>query len=325
MASQKLDAVVMPDGTIQLEWMDGAERINQQSEISQNEIYEHYSADPSAWFFFLGFCNKKIELSPSLSFWRRFSRLFLRKLSLTPDIEEHRREIKIPFVGENLDQLLETAPLMSGGEYLHKGVFLDLWTTLHEIFTEKIAPYDGTVAEFIKSYSPDIHLIGRIYFHLVENKKSDVPFAFLATYSTRLNDAGESKHLPLKYALEEYRGDNEKLLELLVTVHNAAQQSELVADLLDSGELFHPLSWSSREAFTFLREIPLYEQSGILCRIPNWWKGKAAGISIQISIGENPPATVGMAALLDFVPDSCWVILKSQRMRPVVSCMSRRA
>jgi hypothetical protein len=302
MIYEKLEATIMPLGTIQLEWVDGTEKIDQDSSVLQNEISKLASNDPSGWLFFLGFSDKKIELSPSLGFWRGFSSLFLRRLSLTPEIEEYRGGVRLPLSDEELTQLLEAVPPMSGGEYLNREVLVGLWSTLHGIFAERIAEYDGTVAEFIKKYSPDLHLVGRIYFHLVENKKSEVPFAFLATYSTRLNAEGQSRHLPLKYALEEYRDDKGKLLLLLVTVHDAAQQSELVASLLDSGELFHPLSWSAKEAFTFLQEIPLYEQSGILCRIPNWWKGKAAGIGMQISIGEKPPSMVGMAALLDFRP-----------------------
>ncbi|MCK5231701.1 MAG: hypothetical protein KAR13_15620, partial [Desulfobulbaceae bacterium] len=82
MSYDELNAVMMPNGTIQLEWAPAAGRINKHSDL-QNEIYEQYSADPDNWFFFLGFCNKKIKLSPSLSFWRGFSGLFIRKLSLT--------------------------------------------------------------------------------------------------------------------------------------------------------------------------------------------------------------------------------------------------
>ena len=302
MSYERLEAALMPLGTIQLEWVGSAERIDQDSSILQNEIYQLASNDPSGWLFFLGFSNKKIKLAPSLEFWRGFSCLFLQRLSLTPEIEELCGRVSLPLDKEDLARLLEVVPPMSGGEYLNREVLAGLWSTLHEIFAEKIAEYDGTVSEFFRKYSPDLHLVGRIYFHLVENKKSDVPFAFLATYSTRLNAEGQSRHLPLKYALEEYRDDNEKLLSLLITVHDAAQRSELVASLLNSGELFHPLSWSAQEAFAFLQEIPLYERSGILCRIPNWWKGKAVGIGMQISIGETPPSTVGMAALLDFSP-----------------------
>ena len=64
--------------------------------------------------------------------------------------------------------------------------------------------------------------MGRVFFHLVENKDEDHPFAFLVTYSTRLNQQGKSKHLPLKYALKEHESDRDKLLELLATVHLAA-------------------------------------------------------------------------------------------------------
>jgi len=298
----ELNAVVMPDRTIQLEWTPAVGQAPKYNNKLQNEIYEQYSANRDSWLFHLGFCNKKIKLSPSLSFWRKFSGLFIHKLKLTPDIEELRDKVVIPLADEELTQLRDQIPMMPGSEYLQEEVFLDLWTTLHQIFSQKIAAYNGSAEEFIKECSPEVHLVGRIYFHLVENKNPEAPFAFLATYSTRLNNEGESQHLPLKYALEEYEGNNEKLLELLVTVHNAAEQSELVTDLLETGELFSPLAWSAKDAFTFFREIPLYEESGILCRIPNWWKGKAAKVGLHLSIGEKTPSMVGLDALLDFSP-----------------------
>jgi non-specific serine/threonine protein kinase len=298
----ELNAVVMPDRTIQLEWTPTVSKTPKYNTKLQNEIHEQYSTDRDSWLFYLGFCDKKIKLSPSLSFWRKFSGLFIHKLKLTPDIEKLRGKIAIPLVDEELTQLWDQIPMMPGSEYLQEEVFLDLWTTLHKTFSRKISAYNGSVEEFIKEYSPEIHLVGRIYFHLVENKNPEAPFAFLATYSTRLNDEGESQHLPLKYALEEFEGNNEKLLELLVTVNNAAEQSELVAELLETGELFSPLAWSTKEAFTFLREIPLYEESGILCRIPNWWKGKAAKVGLHLNIGEKTPSMVGFDALLDFSP-----------------------
>ncbi|UCF95025.1 MAG: DEAD/DEAH box helicase, partial [Desulfobacterales bacterium] len=160
--------------------------------------------------------------------------------------------------------------------------------------------YAGTVAEFIRAYSPDVHLVGRVFFHLVENKDNNYPFAFLATYSTRLNKQGKSRHLPLKYALKEYENNKDKLLELLTTVHAAARQSPLLENLLDTGDLFHPLSWSAAEAFAFLKDIPIYENSGILCRIPNWWKGRPSRVAINISVGDAQPSFVGMDAILNF-------------------------
>jgi non-specific serine/threonine protein kinase len=299
----ELSAILTPDGSIQLEWAQpAAGGLKHSSQAMQDEILARFTQDPDGWLFFLGFCAKSIPLSPSLTFWRAFSGLFIQKLKLTPDLEELRANVVIPLADEERARLLESAPPMPGGEYLTAETLSSLWEELHEIFYRKIDTYAGAAADFFKEYSPDVHLTGRIYFHLVENKDHESPFAFLATYSSRLNEAGESRHLPLKYALEEYKDDNEKLLQLLVTVDDAAQKSELVAGLRDSGELFYPLAWSSREAYVFLQEIPIYEEAGILCRIPNWWKKKTAAVTMQVSIGEKPPSMVGMDALLDFSP-----------------------
>jgi superfamily II DNA or RNA helicase len=299
----ELSAILMPDGSIQLEWISpAAEGLKHSSQAMQDEIFARFTQEPNSWLFSLGFCSKSVPLSPSLTFWRTFASLFIQKLKLTPDLETLRANVAVPFADAECVQLLESAPLMSGSEYLDNETFSSLWEELHGTFCRKIDTYAGSVADFFREYSPDVHLAGRIYFHLVENKDHESPFAFLATYSTRLNKAGESRHLPLKYALEEYKDDNEKLLKLLITVDDAGRKSKLVAGLRDSGELFYPLAWSSREAYVFLQEIPIYEEAGILCRIPNWWKKKATAITMQMSIGEKPPAMVGMDALLDFSP-----------------------
>ena len=176
----------------------------------------------------------------------------------------------------------------------------DLWDRLHAEFRNEIRRYKGPVEEFIQQYSPDVHLIGRVFFHLVENKKSDRPFAFFATYSSGLNRRGRSRQLPLKQALQEYEKDGNELFDLLSTVHRAAKESGLIERLLESGDLFHPLDWTAKEAYAFLREIPLYEQSGILCRIPDWWKGASSSLHVSISIGDSRPSMVGMDALLSF-------------------------
>ncbi len=299
----ELAAVLMPDCSIQLEWTPPASvGLNQSSHAMQNDILAHSAAEPDGWLFFLGFCSKSVPLSPSLAFWRTFSGLFIQKLKLTAGLEELRANVVVPLADEERAGLLESAPLMPGSEYLTADALTEFWEALHETFYRKIESFAGSVADLFKEYSPDVHLAGRIYFHLVEARENESPFAFLATYSTRLNADGESRHLPLKYALEEYKGDSGKLLKLLVTVDDAARQSELVASLRDSGELFYPLAWSAKEALTFLREIPIYEEAGILCRIPNWWKKKSSGITIHVSIGEKPPSMVGINALLDFSP-----------------------
>ncbi len=170
MPDQLLDAALLPDGTLQLEWLPAAEKINKHSELLQQGIYANFTANSRDWFFLLGFCNKKIHLAPALSYWRRFSGLFVRRLSLTPDIEQHREGLRIALDDDDLDQLLEAVPPMSGGEYLQEEVLHSLWAMLHEVFADKISAYAGSVAEFVREFSPDTHLACRIYFHLVENR-----------------------------------------------------------------------------------------------------------------------------------------------------------
>jgi non-specific serine/threonine protein kinase len=299
---QTLKAVLLPNGSLQLEGDTKSSKQTKSSTLLQQEIFSVYKRDQGNWLLFLGFSDVAVSLPDSLGFWRRFSGLFVHHLRLTPELEELRHQVKIPLPEQELAGLLETLPAMIGGEQINSGLMATFWSALNASFATSIRQFSGSVAEFIHHFSPNSHLLGRIYFHLVENKDDDAPFAFLATYSTQMGGDGQSKHLPLKYALQEYRDDNNKLLELLTTVYEAAGNSTLITELLESNELFSPLAWSSRDAYTFLQEVPLYEEAGILCRIPDWWKVKPTGVKLKLSLGEQQPAMVGMAALLDFSP-----------------------
>ncbi len=297
-----LQAVLLLDGSLQLEEDTKNRKQRKSSTLLQQKLFSVYKNDRANWLLFLGFSDEQVFLPDSLDFWRRFSGLFVHDLRLTPDLEELRHQVEIAPPEPELAKLLETLPAMIGGEYIDFKVLSGFWSDLNNSFATAIKQFSGSVAEFIHHYSPNIHLLGRIYFHLVENKDDDAPFAFLATYSTRMNSQGQSKHLPLKYALQEYQDDNNKLLELLTTVYKAAQDSTLVTELLESNDLFSPLAWTSRDAYTFLQEVPLYEDAGILCRIPDWWKVKGKSVTLKVGLGEQQPTMVGMAALLDFAP-----------------------
>ncbi len=297
-----LQAVLLPDGSLQLESAARGNKQTKSSTLLQQELFSVYKSDRENWLLFLGFSDAEVSLPDSLDFWRRFSALFVHHLRLTPGLEKLRHQVEIPLPESELAKLLETVPPMIGGEYINSRLLSTFWSALNTSFTTSIDHFSGSVTEFIHHYSPNSHLLGRIYFHLVENKDDDAPFAFLATYSTRMGGEGQSKHLPLKYALQEYQDDNNKLLELLTTVYEAAKESTLITELLESNNLFSPLAWTSHDAHTFLQEVPLYEEAGILCRIPDWWKVKGTGVTLKVSLGEQQPAMVGMAALLDFSP-----------------------
>ncbi|MGD9687747.1 MAG: DEAD/DEAH box helicase, partial [Desulfobacter sp.] len=173
-----------------------------------------------------------------------------------------------------------------------------LWQGFNEAFSRDIKAFKGRVSDYFREKNPDLHPAGRVFFHLVEAKNSHLPFAFMATYSAGMGANGKPKHLPLKHAIETH--DDDALLTLLSTVYKAAEKSRIVADLIDSGELFHPLAWDEDEAFGFLKEIPDYEACGVLCRIPDWWKQTASTPRVTISLGDKKPALAGLDAILDF-------------------------
>jgi SNF2-related domain/SNF2 Helicase protein/Helicase conserved C-terminal domain len=301
MSHQALSAMIRPDGLL-LEWTDTADAYPEPSRHFQQELYRRYHADPDAWLLFLSFSDPQLPLAPTLAFWRDLACSFADKLVHRPDLESLRDQATAVLEEDEVEHWLAIAPLCPGAEYLNALYVRRLWSMLQDTFRRLMNTYDGTVEAFVHAYSPTRGLVGKIFFHLVENTKGPAPFAFLVTYSTRLGGDGTARHLPLKYALQEYGNDRDKLLELLGTVYRAARTSTLLPPLLESGDIFHPLGWDAPTAYTFLQEVPLYERSGILCRIPNWWSAKAASASLRVTIGTAAPAYIGMDAVLDCAP-----------------------
>ena len=293
--------MIRPDGLL-LEWTDTTAHYPEQSRHFQQELYRRYHAEPDSWLLFLSFADPHVPLAPSLAFWRDVASSFADKLVHLPDLETLRDQATAGLEEDDVEHWLDVAPLCPGAEYLNARFVRRIWVTLQDTFRRLMKTYDGTVEDFMQAYSPTRQLTGKIFFHLVENTKGPAPFAFLVTYATHLSGDGTARHLPLRYALQEYGHERDKLLDLLSTVYRAARSSTLLPALLESGDIFHPLGWEPQTAYTFLQEVPLYEQSGILCRIPNWWNAKAAGASLRVNIGTAAPAFIGMDTLLACAP-----------------------
>jgi len=296
---KELIALIHAAGTFELDWQI-TEMMESPPVAYQEEIYRHYREDAHEAFLVLGYSDKSLITSVSLRYLRLIASTFVKKLAMNPDLEVLRENVMIEIDDHEVEQLLQQAPYLKGAEYLTDTWVKKAWETLNQTFGKMIKSYKGSVQAFFATYNPNVHLVGRVFFHLVESKKEEYPFAFLATYTADVSKQGKSKHLPLKNALVDYGENSRKLLELLSTVHKASENSAFISELVDSGELFHPLSLSAEEAFTFLKEIPLYEEAGILCRMPNWWKNKSASLKMSVSVGEKTPSRLNLKALVDF-------------------------
>lgn len=249
----------------------------------------------------LGLSGTQGKASLSMTFLYRVARAFFQELTALPELELARETVKVPLTKETETQLLQAVPFTVGSEYITAQWLLNLFEKLQQIFAMEIAAYDGSVEAYLAEKSQVLHVPERIFFHLVENKDDTYPFAFLATYATRAED-GKVRHVPLQYALTEYRGKREKLLELLACLNRAAEVSDLIAEFVEKGELFHPLRLTAEEAYALLKQVEEIEKTGILCRIPNWWKRRASAVSLTLSLGDDKPSMLGFDTLISMKP-----------------------
>ncbi len=165
--------------------------------------------------------------------------------------------------------------------------------------------WPGTVTvcrDFLKRRAPLWHQVGRVCFHLAENRRDeDYPFAFLATYAPGLAAGARVQYQPLSHALRELAGakNRKALIHLLSPVQLASERSSLVKELLDTGDLYQPLAWTPRDAYRFLKDVPSFEESGILVRLPDWWK-KRPRPRVGVTIGDTKQKKFDAGAMLDF-------------------------
>ncbi len=176
-----------------------------------------------------------------------------------------------------LEALVQQAPPMVGLEYLTLDTLLDWWSALDVLIQREVAVLPGGLAEYLRQRDPRWRYVGRVTLHLAENKRDpEYPFAFLATYANGLTPQGKVKHEPLGRALQQYAGaqNRDAMLGLLLPLSKAAESSELIHDLVDSGDIYHPLAWAATEAYAFLQTIPQCEASGLIVRVPDWWNAQ---------------------------------------------------
>ncbi len=303
--SQHLVTSILFDGALALEWEETSLPDNHDRQRLERVLLDssqkHKDEASLLWLLILGLSDSTVTLSPSLAFWREFADAWVHQVRTLPETEEKREKLQVALGTEDGESFLDRMPPMVGVDSVNLPYLVDLANRLMLAFQTGIRGFKGSVEDYFSSISPKPLHIDRIHFHLVENRRDEMrPFAFLATYTTRVDEKGRTRHQPLKFALEEFGNKSDKLLELLATVNKVAKKNRLIASLVDSGELFHPVGLSTQDAFTFLKGLPDFEASGILCRIPNWWKGGPRRVSVALSVGGKQPSHIGFDALLDF-------------------------
>ncbi len=243
-------------------------------------------------------------LPPVFSWWHDFAARYMGGLCLRSS--DTTFIVPPPDDGE-LATLVLTAPMMPGAEYLNQDVLKALWEEVGMVFASSLAAAGMDIQTFLKSLNPAWNLVGRVHFNLAENRRDpDLPFAFLATYTTGLSARATAQHVPLGQALREYSGaaNRDKLLTLLAPVQRAAETCGWLKAMVDAGEIFHPLRWGVGEAARFLASVPELESAGVVARMPaTWHANRPARPRVTATIGAGAPSATGLDGLLDFRVD----------------------
>ncbi len=244
------------------------------------------------------------DLPPSLAFWRAVGQAYLARVCSAIEPDDPYTAILPDLPASELEAMVEAVPPGPGIERLTpellKGCLHDMGSAL--VAATRADP-DG-LQGVLSRHGSIWNVVGRVCLHLAENKRDpELPFAFLATYVHGVSKQARPQHLPLGRALQEYAGAGNRgaLLALLAPLSRAAEQSAFLKDLIDSGDVYRPLSWSPTHAYRFLSELAHYERAGLVVRTPDWWSAaNRPRPSVTVSVGGRAPSTLGLDALLDF-------------------------
>jgi non-specific serine/threonine protein kinase len=251
----------------------------------------------------LGAVEVGTTLPPDFSYWRDFAARFVTAVCTHSDLDAHATPIPAPTTGE-LEGLVAAAPPMSGAEYITASILETLWIEIEAAFRSDLAESKASVQEFLQRKSAAWHLVGRVHFNLAENRRDDeAPFAFLATYTTKLSTQARAQHLPLGRALNEYAGaaNKARLLSLLLPVQRAAAECPWLKAMVEAGEIYQPLRWTPAEAFQLLTDVPRLEAAGIVVRVPTTWQAnRPPRPQVTATVGGRPPSGLGTDSPLDF-------------------------
>lgn len=236
------------------------------------------------------------QLTPSVKFWHEFASSYLqmRKLlpqtpaPLVPDATFSRRD--------HASRLANLSDL-PGSEHYSIDLLYRFWKQLDCWVCDQINHHGLSINS--PTTSPSLQRY-TLHFHLDHNNDNYArPFNMFVSYRDRVGE-----HRPFKELYSEFdpKNSGEQLLKLLQPLNRASEASHLIAELIETEEIFKVSHWSCKTAYVFLREVGLYQRCGIHVEIPQWWQQRLTP-EVKISLEQTKQKQLSAESLLDFKLD----------------------
>jgi len=264
-----------------------------------DEVLDLLSAKRSTEALFVLAADKQTVLPPAYRYWRDFAAEYLRARCTSPGDKALQKLDSLST--ERAQDFVGNAAPMLGGEYLSTELFQRMWDELDEWLLSEVARHKKGFHSFLEKKAPQWHASGQVYFHLAENRNdSDNPFAFMATWLPQQNGV-RTRHQSLATALTQYasKGQQKLLLELLEPIVLASKSSKLIDRLVTTKAIYNPQAWGARQAYDFLQQVPLLQQSGVIVRLPDWW-AKRVKPQVQAVLSTSNSSSLQAEQLLQF-------------------------
>ena len=270
----------------------------------EQRITEAFSAGRGTGVLHLGAAELRTDLDPTLAFWRDLGQQFVAAVCGALDPMDPSSFVLPEADPATLDALAAAVPPMRGAEMVSRELLGAVWIDMGQALADEARNRERGVQGYLEAHDSTWNVVGRVCFHLAEQKRDPShPFAFIATYVRELSKQAKPQYVPLSRALQEYSGarNTNKLLALLAPLQRAAERSKLIRELVDSGDIYHPLAWTAKDAHSFLCEVERFEQAGVVVRLPDWWSAaKRPRPVVSVTLGRGAPSRLGMDAMLDF-------------------------
>ena len=170
---QWIDLTLSPGGRLYLkEYSDSASENLMFVPVAE-KIRVLFAKDAAHGLLHLGFLFFNETLPPGVTFWRQFSQCLLNSVCQQARVEKDRgdawQQISPPMA--ELQTLLDHAPFMHGGEYLNVERLGQWWQTLLQQLVREVAEFENpTLSAYLEIHHPAWNKVGRVCFHLAENK-----------------------------------------------------------------------------------------------------------------------------------------------------------